>query len=171
MIAEYEKELLIKNITHINLSLPFVEHKLFQTGTVNVQAAGGSDVEVHFDSIDNPREMFELVEERMRHNGFALSSENRARHDRPHQVLVFLESMFNVLVSQAVLLFYIVDIIVSLTERSIFDQALPVYLLLFIFEFVVLSGALIPLGAKLSCRYSLFEDRCLSEVDFFFYRH
>ena len=66
VIAEYEKELLIKNITHINLSLPFIEHKFFQTGTVNVQAAGGADVEVHFDSIDNPREMFELIEERMR---------------------------------------------------------------------------------------------------------
>ena len=40
IFSDSETELIVRNITHVTMRLPFIENKLFSTGHVNIQSAG-----------------------------------------------------------------------------------------------------------------------------------
>ena len=73
VFSDNEIELVIKNITHVNLQLPYLENRLYNTGNIIVESAGTNLPEVFLLSIDNPEKICAYVETIMKSNGFKLS--------------------------------------------------------------------------------------------------
>ena len=80
--SDSSTELEIRNVTHVKLVLPWIEHKLFGTGAVHVQSAGTAGVEAHLLYLDEPERVYTIVQELMKQNGFSLSSEKNLMETR-----------------------------------------------------------------------------------------
>ena len=91
LFSDSETELLIKNITHVRKSLPFIQNKLFKTGNLSIEAAGSSSSEVHLFNIDNTEEVYEELVQVMKNNGFNLSEDDLRFKDKPVVIGVLLE--------------------------------------------------------------------------------
>ncbi len=91
IFSDNETELVVKNITHVTMRLPFIENKLFQTGTVRIQSAGSGIAEIRLRSVDNPRKYYESVETIMKDNGFRLSKSELVQQERPASIGVAFE--------------------------------------------------------------------------------
>jgi len=91
LFSDFERELSVKNITHVTMMLPFVENKLFNTGYVRIESAGALTTEIFLRSVANPRGLYENVIRLMKKNGFKLSREKLVEQERPHSLAVFFE--------------------------------------------------------------------------------
>jgi len=78
-----QTELAVKNITHVDLELPFVEYGLFKTGNLRLRSAGTSKAEICLESLEDPQSIAEKLESLMRSNGFSLSKKSLIREDSP----------------------------------------------------------------------------------------
>ncbi|MCP3682300.1 MAG: PH domain-containing protein [bacterium] len=95
ILSEKETELVIRNITHVDLKLPYVENKIFKTGSIGIESAGTSAAEIVFHSIDKPQQFYEYVEKLMKHNGFRLTKSKLIQKERPSSLGVFFEVFKN----------------------------------------------------------------------------
>ncbi len=93
IFADKETELIITNITHVELKLPYIRNKLFGVGDINVESAGTGKSEVKLSSIANPKEMYEYIEQIMKANGFKLKKDNLLQQEKPNKIGVFFETM------------------------------------------------------------------------------
>ena len=89
-------ELVVRNITHVSLTLPFLEYKLFKTGNMSIESAGGGVTEVYLSSLQNSQEIYKLVEQLMHANGFKLSKARTLQEERPNSLGVFFEVFKNI---------------------------------------------------------------------------
>ena len=80
--SDSSTELEIRNVTHVKLVLPWIEHKLFRTGAVHVESAGTGGIEAHLLYLDKPEEVYSNVQDLMKQNGFSLSSEKNLMETR-----------------------------------------------------------------------------------------
>jgi len=95
IFSDYEVELIVRNITHITMRLPFIENKLFQTGNISIESAGTGATEVFLRSLDNPKQIYDYIEKVMKHNGFKLTKANLIQQEQPSSVGVFFEVFKN----------------------------------------------------------------------------
>ena len=84
LFSEHQVDLPYRNVTQVVLRLPFLEHRLFQTGELIVHSAGSFQGTAHLESIDKPRRAYELVADYLRENGFSLKRERLVQRERPH---------------------------------------------------------------------------------------
>lgn len=92
---DHEVELIVRNITHVTLSLPFLENKLFHTGDIRIESAGTGITEISLLSIDNPKEVYEFIERLMRHNGFKLTKSKLIEQESPATLGIIFEVLKN----------------------------------------------------------------------------
>ncbi len=91
IFSDFEKELSLKNITHVDMVLPFIENKLFGTGHLRVESAGAGTTEVSIVSMKNAEEAYESIIGLMKQNGFRLTRQNLIQKERPHNLAIFFE--------------------------------------------------------------------------------
>lgn len=84
-------DLQIKNITQVSASIPYLEHRFFQTGHVFIQAAGSADTEIAMQSILNPLAFYNEVAARMQQNGFAITRQNKIQEEQPGLLGTFVQ--------------------------------------------------------------------------------
>src|SRR3989344_3336385 len=95
IFSDYEVELIVRNITHITMQLPFIENKLFQTGNISIESAGTGAAEVFLRNLDNPKQIYDYIEKVMKYNGFKLTKVNLIQQEQPSSVGVFFEVFKN----------------------------------------------------------------------------
>lgn len=95
IFSDSETELIIRNITHVTMKLPFIQNKLFKTGHMAIESAGTGLTEIRISSIDNPGKMYEHIINIMKANGFKLTKKNLIEQERPSSVGVFFETFKN----------------------------------------------------------------------------
>jgi len=95
IFSDFERELSVENITHIDMLLPFPEHKLFSIGYIKVESAGAMATEIYLRCIDNPKSVYENLINLMQQNGFMLKRQNLVQQERPHNLAVFFEVFKN----------------------------------------------------------------------------
>lgn len=91
IFTDFKNELNIKNITHVNMTLPFIENKLFKTGHVRIESAGTSASEIFLKSVNTPKSFYEKIMQIMRENGFKLTLKNKLQEAKPHVLAVIFE--------------------------------------------------------------------------------
>jgi|TARA_Y100000294_G_C8528233_1_gene325831 membrane protein YdbS with pleckstrin-like domain len=106
IFSEYEVELIVRNITHITMRLPFIENKLFQTGNISIESAGTGAAEVFLRSLDNSKQIYDYIEKLMKYNGFKLTKTNLIQQESPSSVGVFFE-VFKTFISTIFIVFFI----------------------------------------------------------------
>lgn len=91
LFTDRETELRYKNITHVRVVRPFLEHKLFGTGKILIEAAGSSGTEVLMQSIPEPLDAYRQLQANMAANGFRLTYEDLLLKRQPARIAVILE--------------------------------------------------------------------------------
>ncbi|MCK4429015.1 MAG: PH domain-containing protein, partial [Candidatus Aenigmarchaeota archaeon] len=91
IFSDSETELIIRNITHVTMRLPFVENKLFQTGNIRIESAGSGNAEIYLSSIPHPKQVYEYIEGVMKSNGFKLSKSKLIQQEQPSIIGVIFE--------------------------------------------------------------------------------
>ena len=99
IFSDNETELVVKNITHITMRLPFIENKLFQTGTIRIQSAGSGTAEITLRSVNSPKQYYEYIETIMKNNGFRLSKSELVQQERPATIGVIFEVLHRLIAS------------------------------------------------------------------------
>lgn len=117
IFSDSETELIVKNITHLTMHLPWLQHKLFATGNISVQAAGSAFAEIYLNSIEDPEEFYGYIQKIMQHNGFKLSKNRLVQKEKPHTLGVLFETFKNSLW----VLVFVVYIFVGLGEIKLFS--------------------------------------------------
>ncbi|HLC64805.1 MAG TPA: PH domain-containing protein [Candidatus Nanoarchaeia archaeon] len=93
LFADHKTELVVKNITQVLMSLPFVENKLFRTGIILIESAGTGVTEIELVSIDNPEQIYQYMEKLMKSNGFKLTRGKLIQQEYPKTIGVFLDTL------------------------------------------------------------------------------
>jgi len=86
LFSEATTDLQYRQITHVRLRLPFLEHRLFGTGRLTIMAAGSVLSTVVFEAIDEPRAIYDKVGALMKSQGFSLGRERMLHDERPNKV-------------------------------------------------------------------------------------
>lgn len=81
-----------RNVTQVVLRLPFIEHRLFETGHLSVHAAGSSQGFAHLESVDEPHRLYDKIADHLRDNGFSLARDERLQRETPHLVGTALDT-------------------------------------------------------------------------------
>ncbi len=81
-----------RNITQVELKLPFIEHRLYATGHLSVRAAGSAQGIAHLHSIDAPHKAYEAIADRLREHGFSLDRDQELQRERPHLIGTLLDT-------------------------------------------------------------------------------
>jgi len=150
VFSDYEVELIVKNITHITMRLPFIENKLFKTGNIGIESAGTGVAEVFLRNLDNPKQIYDYIEKLMRYNGFKLTKANLIQQEQPSSVGAFFE-VFKNFISTIFIIFFIgvyigggglIDLITNNLELVIPIAGLVLFLLFVrsIFQFLDLKN-------------------------------
>jgi membrane protein YdbS with pleckstrin-like domain len=95
IFSDFEIELVIKNITHVEMQLPFLQNKFFKTGNVRIESAGSGSTEISLLAIDNPEQTYNFMENIMKKNGFNLTKSNLIQKEKPSGIGVFFEVFKN----------------------------------------------------------------------------
>jgi uncharacterized membrane protein YdbT with pleckstrin-like domain len=88
---DHVTELEIHNITQVKLRLPWIRHMLFGIGTVQIESAGNA-VPIFFSAIRQPREVYDVIRQRMREQGYELTAKELLHHQRPALIGLLMES-------------------------------------------------------------------------------
>ena len=92
LVSSETIDLPYRNVTQVVLRLPFIEHRLFETGHLMVHAAGSRQGIAHLVSIDDPRPLYDTIADRLRDNGFSLERTERLQREKPHLVGTLLDT-------------------------------------------------------------------------------
>ncbi|RLI98896.1 MAG: hypothetical protein DRP06_04505 [Candidatus Aenigmatarchaeota archaeon] len=133
IFSNSETELIIKNITHVTMKLPYLENKLLKTGNVVIESAGSGVSEIFLKSIDNTNKMYEYIEKIMQYNGFKLSKSKLVQKERPSSIGVFFEVFRNLVTTLIIMAWFFFD-----TELSIIRFVLENQLFLYLSGFLAL---------------------------------
>ncbi len=145
--TDQENELLLKNVTHVSLRLPFVQYRLFGTGKIDVESAGSRAAEIHFAEVDRPRELFAQVQEQMKAQGISLDTGELLLEERPHSLAIFFEVFKNFLGAIG-LIFYVASDVLETVLSYISSKGLG-------FGLIVGAGSI---GALIAWQFLNFLD-------------
>src|SRR3989344_5124735 len=91
LFSDYEIDLSIKNITNIKVTIPFLENKLFGTGSLDVQSAGSGQTSIFLESINHSEDLYKYTEELLRGNGFKLTKKQLIQEESPQPLGALFE--------------------------------------------------------------------------------
>ena len=91
IFSDYQVELVIRNVTHVTMKLPYPENLLMKTGSINIESAGSGAAEIRLSSISHPKKVHNYVESLMKHNGFKLAKSNLIQTEKPRALAVFID--------------------------------------------------------------------------------
>ncbi|HOY46122.1 MAG TPA: PH domain-containing protein [Candidatus Dojkabacteria bacterium] len=84
-------ELKIRNITFLDLELPFIENSIFKTGKITITSAGtGLLSSLTLLSLATPETIFQAIEEAMKANGFKLERKTLVMEAQPDTIGILL---------------------------------------------------------------------------------
>lgn len=131
VVSDVERELVVKNVTHVKFLRPFLENLFFQTGSIHIQSAGAMDTEIHLKHIDRPVEVYEEILGIMKQKEFKLTRENLVQEETPHVLAVFFEVFYHVFGVSAFFLLYLSPIVLeSEVDMASFFQNHGVWIIL-----------------------------------------
>lgn len=81
--TDHQTTLNITNITHVTLRKPFLEHLLFNTGTIIIESAGSSGQEVYARSLEHSDDIFAHLRKLMQQNDFSLQKKELLQQEKP----------------------------------------------------------------------------------------
>jgi len=117
IFSDFERELSVKNITHVTMMLPLIENTLFGTGYIRIESAGALTSEIFLRAIAKPKMLYDKAISIMKNNGFRLNRNNLIRQEKPHPLAVF----FEVFGSFMGIIFFILWIVLAITDESKLD--------------------------------------------------
>ena len=91
IISESETELIIRNVTHVTMKLPYVENKLMKTGKIKIESAGSAKSEITLSSIGSTEKIYDYVQRLMQRQGFKLTKTRLIQEARPSTIAVILQ--------------------------------------------------------------------------------
>ncbi|MFW5746165.1 MAG: PH domain-containing protein [Nanoarchaeota archaeon] len=92
LVSDNETEVVLRNVTHVTVHVPWLQNKLFNTGTIKIEAAGSSESEIVLTSIKDPEKIYEYAMKLMQHGGFSLSKKHKIMEEKPHALAAALET-------------------------------------------------------------------------------
>lgn len=101
LASDQTTEVEICNITHVAMKLPWLRHKLFGIGSIEIESAGTSQPVV-LRSVTEPEKVYQRITERMKRNGYQLKQAELLHEEKPaiRGILVnFVQIGFGVLVA------------------------------------------------------------------------
>ncbi|HLP80312.1 MAG TPA: PH domain-containing protein, partial [Acidobacteriota bacterium] len=93
LFSDWSSELLLKNVTSMYVTEPFIVRQLFGTGHVLIDSAGSSIVEGTLLYIEKPVELYEKIQAQLKQNGFSMSVKKELYREKPNNLAVFLQSL------------------------------------------------------------------------------
>jgi len=91
ILSSCERELSVRNITHVTVIRPFILDKLFGTGYIKIESAGAVSTEIFLDCISRLDTVYTEIIALMKNNGFQLKQFNLVQQEVPHSLAVFFE--------------------------------------------------------------------------------
>ncbi len=149
IFSDRETELIVRNITHVTMRLPFIENKFFSTGSISIESAGSGISEIFLVSIPKPEETYKQITDLMKANGFSLQKNELVQKERPNVIGVFFEvfkTFFGTLFSAFLVLAYIGGNLLAIAAENILWVfpiiALAIFILLIrsLFQFLDLKN-------------------------------
>lgn len=92
LLADRTTSLPFRNVTQLQVRLPWIEHLIYSTGHLSVHAAGSSKGRVKLSCVDEPERIYDALTEALRRNGFSLRRDEITRQTRPHVVGAFIDT-------------------------------------------------------------------------------
>ncbi|MBD3300575.1 MAG: PH domain-containing protein [Candidatus Moranbacteria bacterium] len=114
LFSDSETELLVKNITHVKMRLPFIEHAVFKTGRVRVESAGSASSEIFLESVDKTSQKYKQISALMEKNGFELSRKSLKFRDKPVILGVLFEVFKNILGILVFIVFFLGEFVADI---------------------------------------------------------
>ncbi|MFC1769242.1 PH domain-containing protein, partial [Nanoarchaeota archaeon] len=93
IFSDTKTELIIKNITQVIMTLPFIENKVFKTGFVRIESAGTGVTEIVFKSVNDPDKLYQEIERIMKAGGFSLKKQKIIQQEYPKTSGVILDTL------------------------------------------------------------------------------
>ncbi len=128
IFSDYETELSIRNITHLRLRKPWLEHYFFRTAHIDIESAGASSSEIHLCSMLDFERIHSLVMDLMRQNGFQLEKKELVLTEKPDQLGVFFETIGNLIKT-----FFLIVLFVALSTDDKEEEEMVI-------EFIIDNG-------------------------------
>ncbi|MBI3032736.1 PH domain-containing protein [Candidatus Woesearchaeota archaeon] len=91
IFSNYQTELIVKNITHVKMSMPFIESKWYGTGNILIQSAGSAATQIYLHAIDTPEKIYNQIATLMQKNGFRLTGKQLLQQESPDTLGAFFE--------------------------------------------------------------------------------
>lgn len=95
IFSDNETELVLKNITHVQMILPYIENKLLGTGSIIIQSAGSSASAIVLQNIANPEGYYDYVKNLMKNAGFSLNADKLVQKEEPSIIGIVFEMVRN----------------------------------------------------------------------------
>jgi uncharacterized membrane protein YdbT with pleckstrin-like domain len=115
LFSDTQNELLVKNITHLKLSVPYVENKLFSTGSIAIESAGSSGVEIRLQSLDSYEETYRQLQDMLVKAGFNITREDLLQQESPSLLALVIDSL-NFLIQSAFSLIFLIVFVAGFVE-------------------------------------------------------
>ncbi|MFT4283140.1 MAG: PH domain-containing protein [Candidatus Woesearchaeota archaeon] len=169
IFSDSKTKLLIKNITQVKLRLPYIEHKLLKTGQIHIKAAGSSDTEIYFESINDSHKVYKKVLEHLKKNGFTLSKKELIQKEKPNSLAVFFEITKRFMISTFVAVFFAYQLLNDFNAGEYLSAFFTVFVAIAFFGFLIVRSIFEFLDNKIRTYY-LYKDTIYYE-DGFLTRH
>ena len=82
LISDQTTDVDICNITHVEMTLPWLRFKLLGIGTIKIHSAGNAQP-IIFRTITKPQEIYEQLQERLKRNGYQLQQKELLHEEKP----------------------------------------------------------------------------------------
>ena len=83
LLSDQVTELDFVNVTHIKQRLPWIRYRFFDVGDVIVQSAGSSMSQVVFRSVREPDQVYQLLQDKLRDNGYSMRRSQLLHEEQP----------------------------------------------------------------------------------------
>ncbi len=91
LFSDSETELQLEHVTHIKWIRPWIRHKLFATGILQIEAAGSAANEVIFKDIEDSGQVYAEIRKRLHKNGFSMSTDTLMHRESPADLGIVAE--------------------------------------------------------------------------------
>ena len=152
LFSDNSVEVSLNKACIVELTLPFVQHKLFQTGNLSVKTAWSASAEIKFTHIEESENVYKHIGKAMQHNGFHLEKNELVQAWKPH-ILWVIGEVWKTLVWSGFVLLYIFIWVLEDVELGTF--LLP---LLAIYAVIILTFSFLKYMDLKKREYNIFKD-------------
>ena len=86
LFSDQVTELEFSNVTQVKQRLPWFRYRLFDVGDVLVQSAGSSLSQVVFHSVRHPDQVYQMLQDQLRSNGYSMQRSELLHEEKPDLV-------------------------------------------------------------------------------------